>query len=145
MQFRKHTRIGRQKASPEERAAFRKFRADSAEKPGKIFIRLPHKSVSSGTGTAAETAENDYERKSVMKLNNIGDIEDFKKAIHRCKDSVWLESPRGDKFDLKSMFSQYLAIGKLVSECGNDLELFASNPEDEEILLGFFQHHQETI
>lgn len=80
-----------------------------------------------------------------MKLNNIKDVEDFKKAVRSCKDSVWLESPRGDKFDLKSMFSQYLAIGKLVSECCDDLELFASNPEDEKILVEFFQQHEDTL
>jgi len=80
-----------------------------------------------------------------MKLNNIQDVEDFKNAVNRCKESVWLESPRGDKFDLKSMFSQYLAIGKLVTERSDDLELFASNPEDETILLKFFESHSETL
>ena len=80
-----------------------------------------------------------------MKLNNIKDVEDFRNAISRCKNSVWLESPQGDRFDLKSMFSQYLAIGKLVSECCDDLELFASDPEDEKILVDFFESHQSTL
>lgn len=72
-----------------------------------------------------------------MKFNSVKDIEAFRAAIDRCKGDVWIESKNGDKFNLKSMFSQYLAIGKLIEDYNEELELFAANPSDEFILIDF--------
>ena len=76
-----------------------------------------------------------------MKLKNVTDIEDFWKTIDHCKGSVWLESANGDRFDLKSVFSRYLAIGKLIEDRNEDLELFASDHEDESMLKGYLKDH----
>ena len=46
-----------------------------------------------------------------MKLRNIIEIEDFRNTVDSCIGSVWLESTDGDKFNLKSKFSQYIALG----------------------------------
>ena len=46
-----------------------------------------------------------------MKLNNTNEIEAFKSAIKACKGDVWLESSSGDRYNLKSVFSQYIAAG----------------------------------
>ena len=73
-----------------------------------------------------------------MKLQNIHEVEDFRKVIHQCKDDVFLKSQEGDVFNLKSAMSEYIALGRLLSEQGNSLELFASNHEDEGLLLSFF-------
>ena len=40
-------------------------------------------------------------------------------------------------FNLKSAMSEYIALGRLLSEQGDSLELFASNREDEGLLLAF--------
>ena len=66
-----------------------------------------------------------------MKLQNIHEVEDFRKVIHQCKDDVFLKSQEGDVFNLKSAMSEYIALGRLLSEQGDSLELFASNHEDE--------------
>ena len=72
-----------------------------------------------------------------MKLQNIHEVEDFRKVIHQCKDDVFLKSQEGDVFNLKSAMSEYIALGRLLSEQGDSLELFASRREDEARLIAF--------
>ena len=72
-----------------------------------------------------------------MKLKNIHEVEEFRDVVHQCKDRVYLESPEGDVFNLKSAMSEYIALGRLLSEQGDSLELFADNKEDEVLLLNF--------
>ena len=72
-----------------------------------------------------------------MKLQNIHEVEDFRKVIHQCKDDVFLKSQEGDVFNLKSAMSEYVALGRLLSEQGDSLELFADSKEDEALLLNF--------
>ena len=72
-----------------------------------------------------------------MKLKNIHEVEQFRNVIHQCKDDVFLKSQEGDVFNLKSAMSEYIALGRLLSEQGDSLELFASNREDEALLLNF--------
>ena len=49
-----------------------------------------------------------------MKLTNIKELDAFSAAIDACKGQVWLESPDGDKYNLKSRFNQYIAFGALL-------------------------------
>ena len=92
-----------------------------------------------------------------MKLINIQEVEKFRKAVHQCEGNVYLKSPEGDVFNLKSSLSEYialgrllgeaalaclthhvvLALGQLLSEQGDNLELFADRREDEALLLNF--------
>ena len=72
-----------------------------------------------------------------MKLQNIQEVEEFRKVVHQCKGRVYLESLEGDIFNLKSAMSEYVALGRLLSEQGDSLELFADNKEDEALLLNF--------
>lgn len=80
-----------------------------------------------------------------MKLKNKIQIEAFNKAIEKAKGDVWLESTQGDRFNLKSNLSHYVAIGELLKQRFDELELFCSLPEDEAYFLGFFYHYPETI
>ena len=72
-----------------------------------------------------------------MKLKNIKEVEAFRKVIHECEGDVYLKSPEGDVFNLKSSLSEYIALGQLLSEQGDNLELFADRREDEALLLNF--------
>lgn len=72
-----------------------------------------------------------------MKLQNIHEVEEFRKVIHECKNNVYLKSQEGDVFNLKSAMSEYIALGRLLSEQGDSLELFADSREDEALLLKF--------
>lgn len=80
-----------------------------------------------------------------MKLKNIRDINEFLAAVNECRGAVWIESLDGDRFDLKSVFSQYLAIGKLIEDQREELELFATYPEDQARLVNFFFNHEEMV
>ncbi len=70
-----------------------------------------------------------------MKLSNITDVQKFVAAINACQNDVYLKSQEGDVFNMKSSLSQYIAIGRLLEESGDSLELFAQTREDEAILL----------
>lgn len=72
-----------------------------------------------------------------MKLVNIKEVEQFRKVVHECEGDVYLKSTEGDVFNLKSAMSEYIALGRLLSEQGDSLELFADRREDEARLLHF--------
>ena len=72
-----------------------------------------------------------------MKLINIQEVEEFRKAVHQCEGNVYLKSPEGDVLNLKSSLSEYIALGRLLGEAGDSLELFASRREDEARLIAF--------
>ena len=60
-----------------------------------------------------------------MKLKNIKEVEQFRKVVHECEGDVYLKSQEGDVFNLKSALSEYIALGQLLGEQGDNLELFA--------------------
>lgn len=72
-----------------------------------------------------------------MKLTNVTDVHKFIEVVNSCQHGVFLKSLEGDVFNLKSSMSQYIAIGRLLEESGDSLELFAENKEDECRLLQF--------
>ena len=78
-----------------------------------------------------------------MRLKNATDneINAFKEAIASCKGEVWLESVEGDKFNLKSVVSQYLALAELLKEHGKDLDLYCQFREDEHYFYKFFDKY----
>jgi len=72
-----------------------------------------------------------------MRLTNVKDVKKFIDVVNSCQDTVYLKSQEGDVFNLKSSMSQYIAIGRLIEESGDSLELFADNREDEAKLIKF--------
>ena len=79
-----------------------------------------------------------------MKIRNINELYEFVNAVNKCSGMVWLESPEGDKFNLKSRFSQYIALGRLISERGSELELFCGDRNDERHFYEFFNNFPEV-
>ena len=78
-----------------------------------------------------------------MKLKNIEEVEAFRNAVRACTGDVYLKSVDGDVFNLKSALSEYIALGRLLSEQGDSLELFATKREDEAQLLNFVEELYE--
>ena len=74
-----------------------------------------------------------------MKIRNLKDINSSKIAIAQCHGEVWLESIYGDKYNLKSELSQYVAMADLLRDKEENLELFARLPEDQAILMDFLR------
>ena len=73
-----------------------------------------------------------------MKLTNVKDVQKFIEVVNSCENDVYLKSLEGDVFNLKSSLSQYIAIGRLLEESGDTLELFAQTREDEARLMELF-------
>lgn len=71
-----------------------------------------------------------------MKLTNVKDVQKFIEVVNSCESDVYLKSVEGDVFNLKSSLSQYIAIGRLIEDVGENLELFAQTREDEARLMG---------
>ena len=80
-----------------------------------------------------------------MRLQNISQLQEFLNAVNACKGQVWLESVDGDKINLNSQLSQYIAMGALLSERGESLELYCSDREDEALFLQFFHNHPDAL
>ena len=80
-----------------------------------------------------------------MKFVRINEVNDFINTVEACKGDVWLTSPHGDKYMLKSLFSRYLAVGKLLDEHGDELELFCQFKEDENRFLKYFHEHPGVL
>ena len=64
-----------------------------------------------------------------MRLRSEADVQEFLKVVESCEGGVYLQSPEGDIFNLKSSLSRYIA------EQGDDLELFADRREDRARLM----------
>lgn len=79
-----------------------------------------------------------------MKISNMNQLNDFIGAINKCSGEVWLESPEGEKFDLKPRLGRYIAIGKLLSEQGEFMELFCGKADDEKNFFSYFGAHPEV-
>ena len=76
-----------------------------------------------------------------MRLKNIEEVNAFLATVNSCNGEVWLESQYGDKFNLKSKLSQYVAMGALLSDKDEILELFCSNKEDEQKFFHYFREY----
>jgi len=76
-----------------------------------------------------------------MKFTKPIEVNDFMRTVDSCKGQVWLESPNGDRFALKSIFSHYMAMSALLVEKSEDLMLFCQFPEDEQLFYKYFYEH----
>lgn len=81
-----------------------------------------------------------------MKLRSDADIKAFLDVVKQCEGRVFLVSPEGDQYNLKSTLTTiYLAMGKLLEEQGDKLELFAEDKADENLLLGFLNENPQVL
>lgn len=80
-----------------------------------------------------------------MKLKSVKEVKAFIDVVDSCTDDVFLKSPYGDVFNMKSKLSQYIAIGKLLETEGDTLELFCMNRSDEAKFFEFFGSNPDVI
>lgn len=80
-----------------------------------------------------------------MRLKNSKEIKAFEEAINKSKGDVWLETPEGDKLNLKSLYCKYIAIDRLLEDRGNDLELYCQLHEDEMNFFNFFNAYPDSL
>lgn len=80
-----------------------------------------------------------------MKIKKLSQVNWFLGVANECNGDVWLTSSYGDKYNLKSALSQYLSVAALLSEKGDELELWCQNREDEERFYKLFNEHPEIL
>lgn len=80
-----------------------------------------------------------------MKLKNSKEIKAFEEAINKSRGEVWLETPDGDKLNLKSLYCKYIAIDKMLEDKGEDLELYCQFKEDEMNFFKFFNDYPDAL
>lgn len=80
-----------------------------------------------------------------MRLTNSKNILEFKFAVSKCIGDVWLQDGAGTRLNLKSFISQYIAIGELLQDRGEELELFCENKEDEANFMKFFNENPDVL
>lgn len=79
-----------------------------------------------------------------MRIKNVKELDGFIEAVKKCNGDVWLVSPSDDRYNLKSKFTQYIALGKLLGESGDDMELFCALKEDEVHFFEYFRQFPEV-
>lgn len=73
-----------------------------------------------------------------MKVMNIDDPEKFFEVINKCKGTVELVTAEGDRLNLKSQLTKYVAITKLFADNTiPEMEIVAHDPEDVNRLLEY--------
>lgn len=73
-----------------------------------------------------------------MKLYNITNIDRFFEIVDACRGNVYITSPEGDKFNLKSSLTKYIAFANLLPEATlAELELEVEYPEDAQSFIKF--------
>ena len=73
-----------------------------------------------------------------MKITNITNVNALFSVIESCNGKVELVTGEGDRLNLKSKLSQYVALANVFSDGKIDeLELIAYEPEDVQKLISF--------
>jgi hypothetical protein len=73
-----------------------------------------------------------------MKVMNISNIDAFFKVIDLCQGKVELVTNEGDRLNLKSKLSQYVALANVFTDGKIDeLEIIAYEPDDVNRLINF--------
>lgn len=80
-----------------------------------------------------------------MKLRNILEVNAFLDTVNDCAGNVYLVSIYGDRFNLKSKLSTYIAVSELLQDKGEDLELFCDNKLDESKFFQFFRTYPKVL
>lgn len=80
-----------------------------------------------------------------MRLYNIAAMKGFFDIVQQTTGAVWLEDFEGNRINLKSKMSQYIALDKMISEEGDQLELFCQDTNDEGLFYEFFQKYPESL
>ena len=70
-----------------------------------------------------------------MKIFNEKELNSFLEAVNCAKDCL----------NLKSTLARYVAIGELLGEHGDELELFCDDRNDEQLFFKFFRENPEVL
>lgn len=76
-----------------------------------------------------------------MKIMNISNVDDFFKVVDSCEGKVELVSKEGDRLNLKSTLTQYVALAKVFSNGYiREMELVVHEAEDVKRFMEFLTY-----
>jgi len=76
-----------------------------------------------------------------MKVQNIKDIEKFFKVVDGCAGKVELVTGEGDRLNLKSQLTKYVALTKLFADNEiPEMEIVAHEPDDVNRLINYMMN-----
>lgn len=80
-----------------------------------------------------------------MKIQNITDVDKFFSVIDSCKGKVELVSKEGDRLNLKSKLTQYVALAKIFSDGFiKELELVVYEKDDIAKLFDYMMYSHDN-
>ena len=75
-----------------------------------------------------------------MKIMNLTNVEGFLKTVNNCSGSVELITKEGDRLNLKSELTKYVALTSFFTEARiPEMEIVISEPDDALKLVSFIQ------
>ena len=73
-----------------------------------------------------------------MKLTHIKNVDEFFKVVDSCKGRVELVTGEGDRLNLKSKLSQYIALTQMFKDAQiGEIEIMVSEPEDMSMIIDY--------
>lgn len=76
-----------------------------------------------------------------MRLKTLDQVDQFLSIVDSCKGSIYLTSKYGDRFNLKSKLSQFLAINAILDDQTEELELHCADYDDDNRLRSYLLAH----
>lgn len=75
-----------------------------------------------------------------MKITNLTNVEGFLNTVSQCKGTVELVTKEGDRLNLKSELTKYVALTSFFSNSNiPEMEIIMSEPEDALKIVNFLQ------
>ena len=75
-----------------------------------------------------------------MKIKNLTNVEGFLKTVNECQGSVELVTKDGDRLNLKSELTKYVALTSFFQEAKiPEMEIITSEPDDAIRIVKFLQ------
>lgn len=73
-----------------------------------------------------------------MKITNLKNVEGFLNTVNECKGSVLLVTKEGDRLNLKSELTKYVALTRFFENAKiPEMEILLSEPEDAMKIVNF--------
>ena len=75
-----------------------------------------------------------------MKITNLSNVEGFLKTVSECKGTVELVTKEGDRLNLKSELTRYVALTSFFKDSKiPEMEVILSEPDDAVKIINFLQ------
>ena len=75
-----------------------------------------------------------------MKITNLSNVEGFLKTVSECKGTVELVTKEGDRLNLKSELTKYVALTSFFKDSKiPQMEVILSEPDDAVKIINFLQ------